>query len=54
MFEYYCSLDGHFGLIDDLRNHVDAKIKELLCPMCGTRYRLLERLDATGQPLARC
>ena len=53
MFEYYCSLDGHFGLVNDLRSHVDTGRKELLCPTCGGRYRLLERLDANGQPVTK-
>ena len=53
MFEYYWSLDGHFGLVDDLCSHMDTKRKELLCPTCGGRYRLLERLDANGQPVTK-
>jgi len=53
MFEYYCSLDGHFGLVDDLPCHGSTKRKEVLCPMCGARYWLLDRLDATGQPLTK-
>ena len=53
MFEYYCSLDGHFGLVDPLGSRGDTKRKEFLCPTCGARYRLLEQLDATGQPLAK-
>ena len=50
MFEYYCSLDGHFGLVDDLPSRRD---KKFLCPMCGMRYRLLDRLDAAGRLLAK-
>ena len=53
MFEYYSSFDGHFGVVDDLPTHRGITRKELLCPVCGSRYRLLEGLDATGHPLAK-
>jgi len=57
MFEYYCSPDGHFGLADSLDDAGPgsraASPREVRCPTCGARYELLERLSATGQPVAR-
>jgi ribosomal protein S27AE len=53
MFEYYCSLDGHFGLIDALRSHGDTVRKVFLCPTCGARYRWLDRMGPLGQPAVR-
>jgi len=53
MFEYYCSLDGHFGMVDALRSHGDPKRQEFLCPMCGARYRWLDRMGPLGQPAGR-
>lgn len=51
MFEFYRSPDGHFGLVD---GRVQAAgERELCCPTCGARYRLLDRLDARGQPVVR-
>jgi hypothetical protein len=53
MFEYYCSPDGHFGLVGDVRRIFDDGGNEIHCPTCNARYRLLERLDPTGRPVAR-
>ena len=50
MFEYYCSLDGHFGMVDDLRSHGETKGQEFLCHLCGARYRWLDRMGPLGQP----
>jgi len=53
MFEFYRSPDGHFGLVADLGAEASARGLEVCCPTCGARYRLLERVDATGQAVAR-
>ena len=53
MFEYFRSPDGHFGLVDEIARASDERGGEMLCPTCGARYRLLERLDPTGRPVAR-
>jgi ribosomal protein S27AE len=53
MFEFYRSPDGHFGLVGDVETEASARGLEVLCPTCGARYRLLERVDAAGQPVAR-
>ncbi len=53
MFEFYRSPDGHFGLAGDVETEVCARGLEVPCPTCGARYRLLERVDAAGQPVAR-
>ena len=53
MFEFYRSPDGHFGLVGDVGTEVSARGLEVCCPTCGARYRLLERVDASGQPVAR-
>jgi hypothetical protein len=53
MFEYYGSLDGHFGMVDALRSHGDMKRQEFLCPTCGARYRRLDRMGPLGQPVVR-
>jgi len=50
IFEFYRSPDGHFGLAGEARG---ASSSEVVCPTCGARYRLLERLDALGQPVVR-
>jgi len=52
MFEFYRSPDGHFGLVDEVRDD-SSRRSEVLCPTCGARYALLERLDAMGLPVAR-
>jgi hypothetical protein len=53
MFEFYRSPDGHFGLVGDVGAEASALGLEVRCPTCGARYRLLERVDAAGQPVAR-
>ncbi len=53
MFEFYRSPDGHFGLVGDVGAEASARGPEVRCPTCGARYRLLERVDAVGQPVAR-
>ncbi len=53
MFEFYRSPDGHFGLVGDVGGQASARGFEVRCPTCGVRYRLLERVDAAGQPVAR-
>ena len=54
MFAYFHSPDGHFGLIDSLGPPpVPGDDREVCCQTCGTRYRLLERLNAMGQPVER-
>ncbi len=52
MFEFYRSPDGHFGLVNETAGGT-VRPSEVACPTCGARYRLLDRLDATGQPVAR-
>jgi len=52
IFEFYRSPDGHFGLAGDAHGG-SALSSEVICPTCGARYRLLERLDALGQPVVR-
>jgi len=53
MFEFYRSPDGHFGLVGDVAVEQSARGLATHCPTCGGRYRLLERVDATGQAVAR-
>ena len=53
MFEFYRSPDGHFGLVGDVGAEASARGLVVRCPTCGARYRLLERVDAVGQPVAR-
>lgn len=53
MFEFYRSPDGHFGLVGEAGAKASARGLEVCCPTCGARYRLLERVDAAGQPVAR-
>jgi hypothetical protein len=53
MFEFYRSPDGHFGLVGDVGAEASARGREMRCPTCGARYRLLDRVDAAGQPVAR-
>jgi hypothetical protein len=53
MFEFYRSPDGHFGLVDDVKMGVSPRGVEVRCSTCGARYRMLDRVDAAGQPLAR-
>ena len=54
MFEYFRSPDGHFGMVNrPSQNQAARTTDEVCCPTCGARYRLLERLNAMGQPLER-
>ncbi|HET9178112.1 MAG TPA: hypothetical protein VFQ24_07115 [Terriglobia bacterium] len=56
MFEYYASPDGHFGLASLSGSTPVAGAmsrREIQCLKCGARYRLLDRLDATGQAANR-
>jgi hypothetical protein len=53
MFEYYRSPDGHFGLLNGVRQSPSGRGGEVSCPTCGAKYRLLDRVDATGQPVER-
>jgi hypothetical protein len=56
MFEYYASPDGHFGLASlSGSKAVEGLMSrhEVQCLKCGARYRLLARLDATGQAANR-
>lgn len=55
MFEFYRSPDGHFGVVNspDRPAANDSRAGEIRCPTCDARYRLLDRLNAMGQPLAR-
>lgn len=53
MFEYFRSPDGHFGLVDSPEAEKPAHRGEVRCPTCGARYRLLDRLGVTGQPIER-
>jgi hypothetical protein len=53
MFEFYRSPDGHFGLLGDVGAQATARGLEMRCPTCGARYRLLDRVDAVGQPVER-
>jgi len=53
MFEFYCSPDGHFGLVGVAGREASGGGHEVCCPTCGARYRLLERVDAMGQPVDR-
>lgn len=54
MFEYFRSPDGHFGMVDWPRqSQAGRSSSEVRCPTCGAQYRLLERLNAMGQPVER-
>ena len=56
MFEYFCSLDGHFGLANAPHRKAEALGQEdggVTCALCGARYRLLERTNAMGQAVER-
>ena len=56
MFEFYASPDGHFGLASlSGSEQVEGprSRREVQCLKCGARYRLLDRLDATGQAINR-
>lgn len=53
MFEYFRSPDGHFGLVDNVRQPESVAGSEVRCPTCGAAYRLLERVNPMGQPVER-
>jgi hypothetical protein len=53
MFEFYRSPDGHFGFVDEVMAETSARGLQVRCATCGTRYRLLERVDAAGQPVTK-
>ncbi|MFZ0960795.1 MAG: hypothetical protein WAO35_07795 [Terriglobia bacterium] len=53
MFEFYRSPDGHFGLVGEVGTQASAGGWVVRCPTCGAGYRLLDRVDAAGQPVAR-
>jgi hypothetical protein len=53
MFEFYRSLDGHFGLVGDVTVEASPRGPATRCPTCGGRYRLLDRVDAAGQAAVR-
>ena len=53
MFEYFLSPDGHFGLVNELGGEEARRKREASCATCGARYELLEKVDATGQPVVR-
>jgi transcriptional regulator NrdR family protein len=53
MFEYFLSPDGHFGLVNGLGGEEARRKREMSCATCGARYELLEKVDATGQPVVR-
>lgn len=54
MFEYFRSPDGHFGLVNSVDHPGSPQIEGgVRCQTCGTRYRLLERLNAMGAPVER-
>jgi DNA-directed RNA polymerase subunit RPC12/RpoP len=53
MFEYFRSPDGHFGLVARPAGDEAGRAGEVRCPTCGARYRLLDKLGLTGQPVER-
>ncbi len=54
MFEYFRSPDGHFGLASSVEPAtVKGNHRDVHCPTCGARYRLLDRLNAMGAPIER-
>jgi ribosomal protein S27AE len=53
MFEYLVSPDGHFGLVNEVGGEEVSGKHEVSCPTCGAKYELLEKVDATGQPVVR-
>ncbi len=53
MFEFFSSPDGHFGVADQLQQSNNAPQPEIICPACGARYRLLDRINDKGQPIER-
>ena len=53
MFEYYVSLDGHFGLLNEVGRKEGCREPEVACATCGAIYEILDKVDATGQPVSR-
>jgi len=53
MFEYFLSPDGHFGLVNELGGEEACRNREVSCAACGAIYELLDKVDATGQPVVR-
>lgn len=53
MFEFYRSPDGHYGLVGEVGAQPAARGLAVDCPTCGARYRLLDRVNAAGQLVAR-
>ncbi len=53
LFEFYRSPDGHFGLVGDVSAQSTTRGLIMGCPTCGACYRLLDRVDAAGQPVER-
>jgi ribosomal protein S27AE len=53
MFEFYRSPDGHFGIVREVQREDLSGSKAILCPTCGARYRLLERVNSMGVPVER-
>jgi hypothetical protein len=56
IFEYYSSPDGHFGLASFAGSAASGgprQERKVRCGKCGAEYRLLERLNARGEPAER-
>jgi hypothetical protein len=53
MVEYFLSPDGHFGLMNEVAGEEASRRCEVSCPTCGAKYELLEKANATGQPVVR-
>jgi 5-methylcytosine-specific restriction endonuclease McrA len=53
MFEYFVSPDGHFGLVSEPGSEQARRKHEISCAACGAIYELLDKVDATGQPVVR-
>jgi hypothetical protein len=53
MFEYFLSPDGHFGLVNELGRREARCAHQVACATCGAIYELLDKVDATGQPIVR-
>jgi hypothetical protein len=53
MFEYFLSPDGLFGLLNEVGREEARRKPEVVCATCGAIYELLNKVDATGQPVVR-
>jgi hypothetical protein len=53
MFEYFLSPDGHFGLLNEVGGKDARRKPEVVCATCGAIYELLDKVDATGNPVER-